>query len=381
MGVDKSASAIYAVCESFYLINRNGQNNFNGNTMFEKVREGLLSYLSGISIVQQSIYPGWQADLNNPGFLIRIDPPVVMRAPYHIVPAFPTREQLDGVWRLSRIIKTVDDSVICLSGSGASQRANVRISDLDFCEYIRAKPDITARAIVERSWSGLPILFKSIQFDGKKWDSLSTEELIESISRIDSQNDSLSHAKIDFIGVADGFRPIEVSNVMIFCDDHFKSASIERTFAAQEVHLDASVVVPNDLCNPYELGRYIHWLRTQIQYHRESNNFLKMLKRCISLSRLCFLNQTSESITSYISRSIEFLEYEAYSIEAVLSILSNAEDTALPEWRQELEMARDQIRRDIAVAQLAHDPKSISEFSSQMHKEIEDHFLGRARAA
>ena len=219
--------------------------------MFSHIQEALGHYLSGLSAMHEGAYPGWKADEQNPGYMIRIDPPIIMRAPYHLVCAFPSETSLDAIWHLSRNVKTLPTSVLCLSGSAAILKSSVSIGDIDFCEYVVGAPEDIAMALTSKLQGVQDLMFKCLRIGTGSVNQANDEtEIRARLHSIQPDDPDLSHAKIDFIGKPEGMRPTDVSNVMIFCDETWRSASLHRSYAAQEAHLDRVVAVPNTLCEP-----------------------------------------------------------------------------------------------------------------------------------
>lgn len=380
MKVDKDPSAILLLCENFYKANR-GDTDYSNSMMFDLIRVGLEAYLKGIAIIHEGLYQGWKADLNNPGYLVRIDAPAVMRAPYHLVPAFPTHEALNGIWKLSRSVKTCDESIICLSGSGAVLRSSVSISDFDFCEYVQAEVLKTSDKLLSRQYTEAPLIFQSLKFNSQSWLELSSEDTKDAVASIDPDIEALSYAKLDYLAKAQGFRPSDVSNVMIFCDEFYQSASMKRTFSAQEAHLDASVLVPNELCHPYEVGRYIYWLREQAKTLLEQENYVKFFKRSLSLTRFCFLNDLSSHISTLIRTSPECMEEEIRAIDEITMKISAMNFTDRELWLQELTEERGKAERDLCARRAERGSDPVSDIANEVYLQLDSFFDGTARAA
>lgn len=379
--LDKNIYSILLLCENFYRSNKYQDKISKSGTMYNLVKDGLSSYLRGLSIVHEGLYPGWKADLEHPGYLIRLDPPAIMRAPYHIIPAFPSEAALDGIWDLSRRIKTLDNSVICLSGSGAVLKSSILISDFDFCEYIHGDTTEIARALVMKGNTENQTVFKSLKFNNHTWMETSSDTVENTLKTIDPAIRTLSSAKIDFLAKARGFRPCEVSNLIIFCDEEFESASLEKTFSTQEAQIDASTTVPNNICEPFEIGRYMYWLRIQVDYYIKKGNYVKALKRLISLSRFCFIHEISESITKYISKSPECLKSEFETLEQILSLIRATEFECKIEWEAEIIEAKNKISDEIVTLEKFPDTTPISFFTQDIFDQISSMLSGNARAA
>lgn len=334
--------------------------------MFAHIKEALGHYLLGLSTLHEGAFPGWKADEDYPGYMIRIDPPVVMRAPYHIVCAFPSETVLDAIWHLSRKVKTLPTSVLCLSGSAAIMKSSISICDIDFCEYIKGKPDDMAKALSAKMAAGSDLFFRSIRVGSEKADpSFKQADVQAKLQSMSANDPERSHAKIDFVGKPEGLRPSDISNVIIFCDKNWHSASLQRSFAAQEAHLDPIAVVPNILCEPFEMGRYVEFLLSEATAYGAKGDFAKALKRCLSLARLCFLSAKSEEITRFITDSPEFLEREIKAIDDLITELG-ASSRNSGEWIDELKWARLDLDHYLGKARLRSRRETIEGFTKRM---------------
>lgn len=338
---------MFAACLNFYRSNPAGGEGVRKSSMFAHIQEALGGYLAGLSVLQESAYPGWKADQDNPGHMIRIDPPVVIRAPYHLVCAFPSEANLDAIWHLSRKVKTLDTSVLCLSGSLAIVKSSISICDIDFCEYVTGSPNEITEALTGKMRGIHELVFRRVQVGSANTDQVCDDEDIRArLSAIKPNDPELSHAKIDFIGKPGGLRPTDISNVIIFCDEKWGSASLHRSFTAQEAHLDPVVAVPNKLCEPYEIGRYIDFLLGQAHSYYAKRDFAKALKRCLSLARLCFLSAISEEVTDFVIGSPDFLEREIASIDELIADISSS-GLEVPDWVDDLEWAKEGLEQNL----------------------------------
>jgi hypothetical protein len=90
-----------------------------------------------MSLLQEALFKGWEADTQHPGYLTKCERHFVLRVPFHLLSAFPPGDFLDHIWRISRLVKTDDQSVICISGSSATFEVTKAVTDIDFCEYIK----------------------------------------------------------------------------------------------------------------------------------------------------------------------------------------------------------------------------------------------------
>src|SRR5262249_43076794 len=123
-----------------------------------------------MSEIHENHYPGWHADLDHPGYLIRYDPPMTFRAPYHVLPTFPTGEQLAAIWDLSRAIRSSANSVICISGSNVLRRVFDIVADVDFCEYLYTSGSTTFEKMEANLDGGRQLICLRLALGHKKWD-------------------------------------------------------------------------------------------------------------------------------------------------------------------------------------------------------------------
>lgn len=342
--LDKGISNIVSMCAKFYMNNANAsQNEYIGNTLYDLLKKTLSNAFRGISLLQQSAFTGWSADDNHPGYLIKIDAPYIIRAPFHIIPVFPTGEYLDDVCHISRLIKTDQHSVICISGSSTTIRVTRIVNDIDFCEYIINCPDLVD-SILTKTIHTEQLLFRKLQFNGKRWSPVDAFDVRNHLIYIDPNRESLAYGKIDYIVNVGAFRPCDVSNVMIFCNENWESSACGMSFPAQEVLLDASLFIPNQLCNPFELGRYVVWLNRQIDYYVLHKQTLKAIKRALSLARINFLPEVTEDIKRFLEASIYVYEEEAKVIERLINDISAIDGNTYKSWIEEL-VAEKEVRR------------------------------------
>jgi hypothetical protein len=290
---------------------------------------------------QEASFPGWTADRDHPGYLIRPEGPVILRTPFHLVPIFPTEDFLKDVWRISRLVKTSPQSVICVSGSICTTKVTRAVNDIDFCEYINfEKPDTVDRIAVKFARNE-DFIFKRLQFNGKTWTNpLDMPNMKEHLSYIDAQKKSLATAKIDYIVKIGSFRPYEVSNVMIFCDDCWSSAARDRTFAAQEVLLDASIRIPNEICNPFEMGRYAFYLYQQVLDLLKDKKYLKSINRALLLSRIHDILDLTDTIKRFLESRPEVYDHEIEEIDKLIDELDKIDKLAYEAWASDLKAER-----------------------------------------
>lgn len=383
MRVSREPHRVIASCLSLYVSHRTSAPVMSDETMVMAIRRGLRHFFEGLVTIHESLYPGWEADKKHPGYLVRVDYPATVRAPYHLVPAFPTEDALNGIWQLSRKIRAAEDSLLCLSGSAAVLKSSVIIGDFDFCEYVRVSSEGIASSLLSKATYTEPVVLKKIRLGGLSWSGSYPElEVHDAVASLDPSDADRSHGKIDFFGKARGFRPGEISNMLIFCSDDLVSAARQKTFALQEAHIDATVFVPSELDDPYEMGRYVYWLRGNAKEYLKAGNYPKSLKRCLSLARVCFLSDLADDISSYIETSPEFLKRELDEVAELESIFA-ADPEKYGPWMRDLNEARidTQFRLNKLERVVTPNRVPIAEFVGNVLDQLADAVEGRDRAA
>ena len=132
--IDRRLATIFRGCEEYYLTNA-GRARQKRSEAYKRMQKALTAVLQPMAAVHAALYPGYEADKDHAGYLIKFEPPMFFRVPYHVLPTFPTGDELDTLWQLSRAIRSGDRSVISLSGSNVMRRIFDIVGDIDFCEY------------------------------------------------------------------------------------------------------------------------------------------------------------------------------------------------------------------------------------------------------
>src|SRR5580700_3107726 len=100
--LDRGISNIISMCVQLY---RNcpgaTEKEYRDNSLFVQLSDILRNAFTGVSLLHEGLFPGWKADRQHPGYLIKIETPFILRAPFHLLPIFPSGEYLDDVWRIS----------------------------------------------------------------------------------------------------------------------------------------------------------------------------------------------------------------------------------------------------------------------------------------
>ena len=369
--VDRDISHIYMPCLRYYQTNRNSRSPSNITAIFDHLEDAVRKYLLSIASLFQETYEGWKADEAYPGYLTKIASPTVCRVPYHLVPAFPTDDALDAIFQVSQSIQTLRDSTICLSGSGALIKSAVVIGDLDFCEYMLADCSAVSRSIISKLNGGGNYVLRRLKFNGISWDNeFSGTNIQEEFSLIDPTDASRSHGKADFLVRSNSFRPIEASNVLIFCDSAWNSQAKTNTFAQQEAILSPVEIIPNTIANPFEIGRYLNWLMEQMAQYIDQENHIKALKRSLSISRFCHFPKISDKITEFSSRSQEIMQAEIKEIDKISKMINEIDYIEVEQWQKELEWWREKAIHEKKGNPQSENGTSLALFSIQIATEL-----------
>lgn len=264
----------------------------------------------------------WDIDREYPGYLRSTK--WFIRVPVQLVPVFPDESALREVVRLANLIKTEESSIVFLSGSTALRRVLEFVDDIDFCEYLPLRGDPLCAALEQRASSNqdelLLVRLKLGEADMARPFPLPLDR--EQIDKFSSKDGS--SLKLDYLWLHASKRPFEVSNIALLCDDDFQSAAFTKTFSFQEVQIGAIDCVPNPVNNVLELGRYVCWLVDQIRYYKNEKNYVKSLKRSLSLCRVCWLPKMTERIQDIFKRSTALIDLEIATSERLLNLINGS---------------------------------------------------------
>lgn len=323
-------AGLVIVCRDFFVQNRSrSESEVVSSSSYKLLRSDLQKTFLLFSKLVAEGYPGWKVDEDNAGFLFRRADSSVVRFPFYLVPVAPTQAEINSVWAISRRLKSADESVICLSGSMTSISAIKNFSDIDFCEYIAAADENEARIKVARkSLDEDGRYFKNLKLGRKRYNRDTREGIIDDAELISPMLGDFSTAKADFIvdylesSGRDDFRICDASNMMIFLDATGKSEGRSKTFAHQEAILDLSVDIPQDLADPFQLGRYVDWLIGQVKIYLAEGNLAKSCKRALSLARVCHLGKFSDDLTKLSRECVNFIDAEIVAIKELYADLA-----------------------------------------------------------
>jgi hypothetical protein len=299
---DPNVSRLFHQCYDFF--KKHPEGDFIATKQYALVRDAVIKTLRALAETYAVYYGGWAPDRRNPGYLVSAIGGISCAVPVHLVPLFPSALHLQQLIDLSQMLRVSERSILCLSGSNAIVTALEHADDIDFCEYIPIKENDFAHCNFFRYQKSRNILAVGLRVGKQKWNSFANDVSEESICnavRIESEIDSVG--KMEFVLVDGLYGPIEVSNILLFCDPTFQGPATRQSFAAQEAPIDTFEPPPNELSSPYQIGRYIDFLDKQIGRCFQENNTLKALKRSMSLSRIIFAAEMTDRISGLLKRS------------------------------------------------------------------------------
>lgn len=380
---DKPVTAAIIGCYRYYIHNKSNETVLKSGTMYKLVKESLSNTLYGLCISYEGLYEGWRADADHPGYMIKLDQPNAVRAPVHLIPIFPSTTKLREIWAIANLVRLGTTSTICLSGSNALGSALTTINDVDFCEYLRAKPDNIERMILANAGASQALCAKlNAGSDGTWLWPTPTEltDIIEAIDRLNPNESANASCKADFLCMAESSGAWEVSSKGIMCDAHGHSAALAQTFSAQEAPLEMSSWIPTQFVEPIEMGRYVSWLGEQVEQLRMNGHYVKALKRGLSLTRVTFLAGFTDQILALFQDSTAGEEDE---IDAMRALLERHRDIERPGVAAALRVVQKQIELKEAQLELRrfhHEsaPRSVFEERAQI---LLDDLVGTLKAA
>jgi len=266
-------------------------------------------------------WQGWSADLEYPGYLVRVVDHLEVRVPWNLIADCPPPEVFSELAELGRRIRSGPETTLCISGSSAVYSTVQAIGDLDFCEYIDTLVSgssstedrtfkRTIRKVAPLDDEDLACLAVKIleseppapecpEIRRRPWDPPPAEDL-----------DFLGLAggaiagKCDFIAQTRFEGVAEVTNMVLFIrSDQPDEGAGYRSFPPQEALLtEEGAWVPRRLEEPLSLGRYVNWLRGEILrlLTPESLDVAKATKRALALTRILFLEDLGKRLLTVL---------------------------------------------------------------------------------
>lgn len=326
--LDRPLAAIFATCRDYYLTNIGDRTHKRGE-FYKQVQKALTATLRAMAALHAVKYPGYVVDKDHAGYLIKFEPPMLFRVPYHVLPAFPSGEELEEIWQLSRVIRSGNRSTISISGSTVLRKIFDPVGDIDFCEYFPLNDLSGFDRLVANMDGNEKFVCTKLALADKRWhfpwgDDRPTTEFFS--KTIDSSDEKRSTVKVDYIGCLDHLGVTEITNLIIAVDGSGNSAGFAKTFAAQEVPLVPIDWLPNQMNDPIEMGRYINWLTDSIVALSKKGCMRKCLKRCASLSRVLFATETTDEIFDLARKNSTFLSHKLSELEKLSLFLKHLED-------------------------------------------------------
>lgn len=326
--LDRPIAAVFALCQNYYLANAGPE--LKKGQAYKLVKEALTETLQAMASLHAVQYPGYRVDTDHAGYLIRSQPPMFFRVPYHVLPTFPTGHQLDVLWQMSQRLQSGNRSTISISGSNVLRRLFEIVGDIDFCEYLPV--DDGFDRIISNLDRRDGVICLKLAFWKREWRSPWDKRVLTNryfAREVDPSNKDKSTLKMVYVGEVENLGVTEISNLIIAIDKEGRSAGLGRTFAAQEVPLVPVDWLPNQMNDPTEMGRYINWLANSITALRQAENARKCLKRCASLSRILFLpditNEIAELVEDHRSILLSYQKKQLEQLSAVLGKLTHEE--------------------------------------------------------
>src|SRR5206468_3106014 len=72
----------------------------------------------------------------------------------------------------------------------------------------------------------------------------------------------------------------------------------------------------------FELGRYVYWLQERVKIYFEEGNYLKGIKRALSLARIYFLPDLTDRIKDFLSVNEAAYQQELQEIDKLIAELA-----------------------------------------------------------
>lgn len=313
-------------CALFYKQNSvSRETDFRSGSHFGNITAALNRYYKLLARVEGETLSGWHADGSHAGWLLQTKHPIFIRVPVHLAALFPTSEYLDDLFEVSNVVRTANNSILCISGSNSVKNILDIADDIDFCEYVPFDKESVSQSIVDKASRTDEFICHNIKLNSEKYEtnSLPPDAIRTAMDQVDPMSPESATIKLDYIVTMRDSRAYDASTVLIACDNQFKSAGFKATFAHQEVHISASDTVPIELDDVMELGRYVLWLLGQVKKYRDDGNIPKMLKRALSLTRVCWMRQYTEEIERLFAKTTYLIDREITTISALREKLSH----------------------------------------------------------
>jgi hypothetical protein len=342
--LDKPLNGTLLACLEYYRVNPDPRT--RRTQLYNTLKTSLSDFLSGMAQVQRTNYSGWEIDNEHPGYLIKVEGSMVARVPYHVLPTFPTDVALQAAWYLSRAVRSADDSIICLSGSNVLRRIFEIVGD----EYLKLPGKNTRTKLDSNLQGNDDLVCLRVAVGADKWEyPWRPGKVTGSIlaRKLNPNSDENCKMKFDYAGAVDTIGVTDISNIIVAIDKAGNSLGLKKTFPPQEAPLGAIDVLPNQMADPWEMGRYIEWLVDSILSYRDSGDMCKCLKRCASLSRVLFLPDVTDRIVKLARQTRVLLERRIDDLGELETNLSALTDDRSKKLLSALRTQLDQMRRGL----------------------------------
>lgn len=348
--LDRRLSGIFLACRDYYLTNLDRNRKERGE-MYKRLQEALTTTLRAMAALHAANYSDYTVDKEHVGYLIKFEPPMLFRVPYHVLPSFPTGDELEALWHLSRAIRSGNRSTISISGSNVLRKVFDIVGDIDFCEYFPISDVAGFDRIAANMDGNDKVACVALALAGREWhypwgDDRPTKDFFA--NTIDISSIDKSTMKVDYVGDVGCLGVTEITNLVIAVDENGNSAGLTKTFAAQEAPLVPIDWLPNHMNDPIEMGRYVNWLIDSIVASNEKRDMRKCLKRCASLSRVLFVTDITEQIADLVSRSPILLSQKMNELSKLFAMLKPLTDARSQRLNELIEKQSKTLRADLS---------------------------------
>ncbi len=329
-------------------------------------------------------------DTKNVGYLIMEANGHTINIPSHLISFFPTNSVLVELCEIANEVKRAKESTICISGSSTYFKIFEYMADIDYCEYVSHEDQSVFDGLKEAMGEFLSLAPKMIAYKIKLSDRLNKYEWIRGWNMssnimeeiLDRKPKDLNIISCDFLSPTSCVGTVEITNRILIIDpsnpDSFAGL---QSFPHQEAPLDCDGWVPRTLTSPIMTGLYIKWLINSIEdLCNKKDSYLhkiKAIKRALSLSRIMFYENMTNSILELIDEDIA-LELAAISVRLELSRwLINNEDKILNNVGHSIQKSVNNRRNinnvNLSPEKLTNDEnKELERFSDKSDKILND---------
>lgn len=342
-----------------------------------------------LSQLNSMLLSDWNADSGNPGWLVKVDGALCIRAPVHLVQLFPDTNTITEIFRLGQLVKTTTDSMLYMSGSNAVRKILDVVDDIDFCEYMPMSNDGIAELLIDKLSLSEEIACVELHChaSNRRYSQPfgDRDAITECVNNLNPEDGEKATIMTSFLAKHSYERVFDVSNLIIACDKNYNSRGLSKTFAHQEVAITPRDIVPNKLDDVMNLGRYVTWLIGEIKNNLKSGNTLKSLKRLLSLSRVCWMPKYTNDIAAILDNSTMMHQREIETIGKLRAKVSCIEGSVTWEAAsKDLEYFEELAHAELAKAKIKQQHKfpggveiAVKELALKLGEELFTHSGGR----